>query len=77
MRQAVEIARRALNISAEPLWSTMPNRQWDFTSCVGDNRKICAQLGWRPRFDFEQGFRRMLEWFQTDTRAAFGNGLAS
>jgi dolichol-phosphate mannosyltransferase len=64
LRDAVEVARRVLSISAEPVWNTAPNRSWDASVWVCDNRKIRAQLGWQPRSTFAEGFRLMVDWFR-------------
>jgi UDP-glucose 4-epimerase len=64
LREVVKVAREVMRIGAEPNWSTMPNRQWDAEVWVGDNRKICSQLGWQPQYAFAEGFRTMVEWFQ-------------
>ena len=62
MHSVVETARRLLGISAEPLWGTMRNRGWDAVTWVADNQKILSELGWRPRYTFEQGLAMMIEW---------------
>ena len=64
LREAVAVARETMRIAAEPVWNAMPNRQWDANLWVSDNRKIRAQLGWRPRHTFADGFRLMLDWFR-------------
>ena len=28
----------------------------------GDNSKIMKELGWKPRYSFEDGMRKMIEW---------------
>jgi UDP-glucose 4-epimerase len=53
-----------MNIGAEPVWNTMPNRSWDTKVWVSDNRKICSELHWQYRNNFEAGFRLMLDWFR-------------
>ncbi len=63
VQEAVEVARRMLDVAVEPQWGTMPNRLWDTSVWVADNRKICAELGWRPRHTFEEGFRKTVAWF--------------
>jgi UDP-glucose 4-epimerase len=62
--EVVEVARRVLGITAEPVWGTMPARQWDTSVWVSDNRAIRDALGWQPRLAFEDGFRRMVDWFR-------------
>jgi len=63
LREVVEIARRTMRISAEPQWSTMPNRPWDSNVWVANAAKIKATLGWSPTLSFAQGFAKMVEWF--------------
>ena len=49
LREVVEVARRVMGITVEPVWGSMPSRQWDTDKWVADNRKIEKALGWRPR----------------------------
>jgi len=62
LAQVVDVARRLMAIDAEPVWGSMPNRRWDTTAWVADNRAIRAALGWEPRRDVEDGLRRMVAW---------------
>jgi UDP-glucose 4-epimerase len=62
LRALVEVARGILPIAAEPVWGSMPNRQWDSSIWVADNRKIRSELGWEPRYDLVLGFRQMVDW---------------
>ncbi|HEY0322554.1 MAG TPA: NAD-dependent epimerase/dehydratase family protein [Pyrinomonadaceae bacterium] len=64
MREVVEVARRLMGIKAEPEWNTMPGREWDTDAWAANNSKIQKELGWHPRYTFEQGFRRTLDWFR-------------
>ncbi len=63
LRELVELARKVMNIAAEPVWNTMPNRKWDASVWVSDNRKIRAELGWQPRKTLAEGIGRMRDWF--------------
>lgn len=71
LREVVEVTRCVLRIAMEPKWSSMTNRLWDTNVWVSDNRKIRAELGWRPRHTFEQAFRLMANWFR-DNPALWG-----
>ena len=62
MGEAVEIARRVLAIPGDPRWGSMPARVWDTETWVADPRRIRADLGWEPRYTFEDGFRQMAGW---------------
>lgn len=64
LREAIEAARRIMAIPVEPVWDSMPGREWDTTSWASDSRKIQEELGWRPQYTFEQGFARTLDWFR-------------
>jgi nucleoside-diphosphate-sugar epimerase len=64
LREVVNVARRVMHISAEPIWNTMPKRSWDTNVWVSDNRKIRSELHWQHRDNFEEGFRLMLDWFR-------------
>lgn len=59
----VEHVRRTCQIDEVPQWGSMNNRQWDAQVWVADNSKIKRVLGWEPRCDFADGFRRTLAWF--------------
>ncbi|HLE69302.1 MAG TPA: NAD-dependent epimerase/dehydratase family protein [Vicinamibacteria bacterium] len=62
IREAVEVARRALSIDSVPQWGTMPNRAWDTSVWIANPKKIERELGWRPRTTFEEGFSRFARW---------------
>lgn len=62
LREVVQVARQVLDIQQEPEWGSMPQRLWDTNSWVANNQKAQTELGWHPRFTFEQGFQRMVEW---------------
>lgn len=64
LHEVVATARRILGVTAEPMWGTMPDRTWDTNVWVSDNRAIQTQLGWQPRYTFEQGFQAMVDWFR-------------
>jgi len=62
--QVVELARRVLNITAEPQWCSMGDRIWDTGTWVSDNRCIQEALGWNPGNTFEQGFVKTVRWME-------------
>jgi nucleoside-diphosphate-sugar epimerase len=59
---AVEVARRVLDIPGEPQWGSLPARVWDTTTWIADSRRIRDDLGWTPQHSFEDGFREMVAW---------------
>jgi len=62
LSEVVDVARRIMQIQTEPQWGSMPSRSWDTSVWVANNHKIQEELNWFPRYDFEQGFRLMVEW---------------
>jgi nucleoside-diphosphate-sugar epimerase len=76
MREAVSIARSVMSIEAEPIWGSRPNRKWDSTVWISDNRKIRSELGWNPSYDFRRGFLAMLDWFVSRPRPEYARPTA-
>ena len=68
LREVVEVARRTMEITVEPVWGSMSSRRWDTDRWVADNRKIGRELGWRPQHTFEEGFRQMVNWYKSGKR---------
>ena len=66
LETVVELARRLLGIAPEPEWGSMPDRSWDTTSWVADNRKIKEQVGWTPRHSLESGLTATIDWLRSD-----------
>jgi UDP-glucose 4-epimerase len=63
IREVAAVACRVMGISAEPQWRAMPDRAWDTSVWVADNQTIRRELGWEPRYSFEEGFRHTVQWF--------------
>lgn len=64
LHDVTDVAQRALAIRTQPEWSTMSMRSWDTHCWRADSRRIQAALGWRPKVDFETGFRRTIAWLR-------------
>lgn len=71
MREVVEVARRVMNLTAEPEWGSMPNREWDTNAWVSNNLEIQSALAWRPRYTLESGFRQMVNWFKDNLHSEY------
>ncbi|HXJ82931.1 MAG TPA: SDR family NAD(P)-dependent oxidoreductase [Candidatus Methylomirabilis sp.] len=61
--EAVATARDLMQIECDARFGSLPNRPWDTSVWVCDNRLIRARLGWSPRTSFRDGLRRTLQWF--------------
>ncbi len=64
IQEVVELAKRLLPIIDEPKWGSMENRIWDTQVWVSDTQRIQEVLGWRPRYNLEEGFKCMISWFR-------------
>lgn len=64
IREVAAVACRVMGITVEPQWGSMPDRAWDTSVWVADNRTIRRKLGWEPRYSFEEGFRQTVQWFR-------------
>lgn len=65
LRDVVTLARRTLGVATEPAWCTLADRPWDTPVWVAAPASAQAQLGWRPHWTLDAGFRQMVEWFRT------------
>lgn len=64
IEEAVAVAREKLGIEDEPHWGSMPDRSWDTSTWVANPARIRSEVGWAPRYAFEEGFERTLAWFR-------------
>ncbi len=64
LAEAAGAADELFGLSGEPVWGGMPDRTWDTTCWVADNRLIREALGWRLRTEFRGGVRKTLEWYE-------------
>ena len=63
IKEAVQIARELLEIEVEPVWSSHKNRKWDTNIWVANISMVESVFEWQPKFDFESGFSRTINWF--------------
>ncbi len=63
IKEAVEVSKKIFGISDEPTFGSMKNRSWDTTVWKADIQRIKNDLGWVPVYSFEEGVKKMTEWF--------------
>ena len=66
IRQVVDEARSILPIMEQPVWGTMPARQWDTSCWVADHERITKDLGSITQCSFDRGFKLTVEWLKSD-----------
>jgi len=66
LKEVVDTATEHFGLEAQPVWGSMPDREWDTPVWVADNRKIRERIGWKPTRSFKQGFVELVEWFRAN-----------
>ncbi|MCX5828407.1 MAG: NAD(P)-dependent oxidoreductase [Deltaproteobacteria bacterium] len=69
IREVVETACEVMDIKTEPVWGSMTDRIWDTSIWTADTRAIQEELGWHPRYGFDQGFREAVAWFRKNMQS--------
>jgi UDP-glucose 4-epimerase len=64
LKEVVRIAAPLMKIEAKPTFGSMPNRSWDAEVWVCDHTRISKELGWRPQHNFEDGLKKMVNWYR-------------
>lgn len=64
LRDVVELARDLMNVAAEPVWATMPQRSWDTSVWVGLPEKLGQATGWRAQTSLAEGLRSTVEFMR-------------
>ncbi|HYK07924.1 MAG TPA: NAD-dependent epimerase/dehydratase family protein [Candidatus Eisenbacteria bacterium] len=56
------MVKKMFEISENPQFSTMKNRNWDIIDWFGNNAKIKRILGWRPEYSLKEGLELTVAW---------------
>lgn len=64
MEDLAELARKSLQVEAEPVFGSMPNRRWDVENWFGNPAKAAKLLGWKATVTLERGLLSTLAWQQ-------------
>jgi glycosyltransferase involved in cell wall biosynthesis len=62
MRELVDETRKAFDLTIEPVWGSMGNRQWDLSDWYGDPAAANADLDWKARTPLGEGLRKTADW---------------
>ena len=71
--QIFETITHLYGVQARPVWNQMV-RPLDPARQLGDSTKARAELGWKPRFTFEQGIEKTMEWWKARLLSQVGVG---
>lgn len=64
IKDIVEAAVKVTGENTKFNWGGMEDRIWDKVVWMGDNTKAKDKLRWRPKYNLEEGLRKMWVWFQ-------------
>lgn len=66
LREIVDLVRRKFDLVEQPIWGSMPPRDWDTATWVADNRTARRELGWTPQVGLERGIELVRQWLESD-----------
>jgi dolichol-phosphate mannosyltransferase len=62
IRNLAEISRNVTKMKTRPVFSTMPNRDWDLSNWYGTAKKFRKAVGWNPKSSIESGLKKTILW---------------
>lgn len=62
LEQLIDLERKEFNISAEPVWGNMQNRNWDLKDWYGNPANTNKELGWKAKTSLKDGLRATYDW---------------
>ena len=62
----VHIVKNHFQVQAEPIYGSMPNRQWDIKRWVADTSASQAQLKWHARIPLQEGIMNTWDWLESN-----------
>lgn len=68
IKEAVEFAQDILKIKVKPQWESMANRDWDTDIWMANIKKIKNDLGWMPKYSFQEGLKKTIKWFVSNSQ---------
>lgn len=63
--QVATLAGELFKISAPPMYSAMPDRQWDLSDWFGNPAKARDRLQWVAKTPFSEGLAHTVDWYRT------------
>ena len=68
LKDIVEKAIEITGVNAVPNWGSMDQRIWDQNIWQANMKHVNNKLGWKPKFDLEEGLGRTIRWYSERNR---------
>jgi nucleoside-diphosphate-sugar epimerase/glycosyltransferase involved in cell wall biosynthesis len=62
LEKLAETCQKIFNIDKQPVWGSMPNRNWDTPEWYGNYDKALKLIGWKPRTNLQDGLVKFADW---------------
>ena len=62
IEEIVRIIRSTFNVSDEPKWGSMKNRNWDRKVWSGNPERTTKDIGWTSSFNLKEGLQKFYSW---------------
>ncbi len=62
--EIAQLAKKLFQLEADPVFSSMPNRDWDTTHWQANIKKAETALNWKARTPLEAGLSKTTEWLK-------------
>ena len=63
IRNVVEISKEIFNLKTEPVFNSLPDRDWDVQNWFANTSKTKQLLEWEARTAFKDGLKATTEWY--------------
>jgi len=64
LEELVNVVKQKFQISSDPVWGTMENRQWDLKDWYGNPENVNKELGWTAKTGLADGLAATYDWHE-------------
>ncbi len=64
LRDMVQLIGKLFNVTEEPQWGSMENRNWDHQEWFSNPEKAKSVLGWQAQVSLEEGLKKTKAWME-------------
>ena len=63
-KETAELIAKLMKFKGKIIWKATPQRPLDAKILYGDNTKVEALLGWKPRYSLEEGLKKSIKYWK-------------